>query len=267
MEEIFSYKPRASVVGAFISPFKAVTRVKEYPVLRKYFIIPFILNVVVLSGIFYFSYTTLSPWLSGFLQGDAWYIAAARYVLEPLLVIILAITTALLYSILGNIITAPFNDFLSESVEKNIYKENLDERFLLGVLVKDILRSIKNVLLLLLLLVGVNIVLLVLNIIPVLGNVLYSVLNMAVTFFFMGFQFFDFPLERRRCTFREKLYITRRIPLTVAALGAAFFVMTFIPILGFLGLNLATIGATEIFSEKLKPALSSQWLASRRITD
>jgi CysZ protein len=252
---------RGSFFRGFLSFFRALPFIAHHSGFVKYFIIPFLLNIVVLVAVFVASYTFFDAWFSNLLAGTAWYMALLRALLKPVLFMMLAIVSVLVYSITGCIVTAPFNDFLSLKVETAITGENFDERFRLTTLLKDVLRIGAGLAVLLLLVLMLNIVLLFLNLIPFFGQVLYGVTSFLTASFFIGYQFFDFPLERRRIGFSEKLWIAWHHKRLVSGLGAAFFLASYIPVLGFLGLNLATIGATILFTEFMKhrlPAVAAQ---------
>jgi len=221
----------------------------------KYFVVPFLLNIFILSLIVFFTYTAVYDLLFRLVAGTAWYNRFLEIVLAPLLVLLLAILIVLLYSILGSVITAPFNDFLSQKVEETMTGSRFDEKLTLSAAIRDIFRVIVNVVKLLLLVILVQLLLLLLNLVPAAGSVLYAILGFLTTSFFVGFQFFDFPLERRRYRFGEKMAVAWRFKRTVAGVGASMFLMTFIPVAGFLGLNIATVAAAILFVERVMPAL------------
>ena len=234
---------------------RALRYVRTNRGMAKYFVIPFLLNIIILSSTVFFIFTTVYYPLLGLVSGTAWYNRAIEFILAPLLVLALAILIVLLYSILGSVITAPFNDFLSRKVEETMTGTTADENLSFTAAVKDVFRVIGNVMKLLGLVVLVQIALLFLNLIPAAGSVFYSIAGFLTTSFFIGFQFFDFPLERRRYRFREKMAVAWRFRRTVAGVGASMFLMTFIPLVGFLGLNIATVAAAMVFVDRVTPAL------------
>ncbi len=242
--------------GLFAAP-RSLRFIRSSKGLMKYFAVPFLLNLIILSGIVFFTYTMVYDPLFSLVRGNAWYNRVLEFVLAPLLVMLLGLLIVLLYSIIGSIITAPFNDFLSQKVEETVTGERFDDELTFSAAVKDIFRVIKNVIKLLALVILINLLLLFLNLIPAAGSVLYSITGFLTTFFFLGFQFFDFPLERRRYRFSEKMAVAWRFKRTVTGVGASLFVMTFIPLVGFLGLNIATVAASRLFVERVKPALRS----------
>lgn len=240
----------------FLAPFRAWRVVRERKGLKRFFVIPFFLNIVLLSSLVYLSFSVIYPFLQGLLpQGDAWYLSALRWAASPVLLLTLAVITVLLYSITGNIIAAPFNDLLSARVETLVSGENFDEKFSIAAFSGDMMRMTGNVFKLLLMMIAFNIAILFFNFLPLFGSVLYAALNFLSTMFFLGFQFFDFPLERRRLVFRDKLRVVWEYRYMNMGLGLGFFLISIIPLLGFLGLNLGTVGGTMLFIENIKPRM------------
>ena len=250
-------KIKDTASGAFADVLYSFTFVSNNKSLIKYYIIPFLLNIIVLSGIFYFSYNSLNPWLQEFVSGNAWYMRAVSYILSPVIFVILLISSIFLYTILGTIIASPFLDFLSSRTEKLYSGLSPDSDLSFNESIKDIVRTTKNTFKLLVLLLLMNILLLFLNFIPG-GAFIYAFMNFFFTVFFYGFQFFDYPLEKRFYSFREKLRICWRFKRTLSGNGTAFFLMSFIPVAGFLGLNSATVGAAISFKKYMEPALNKK---------
>ena len=243
-------------VKGFFSSFHALKIVNANKKLWLYFIIPFIINLVLLSAIFYFSYNYIYPFILNIIpSGDTWYLSLLRWITGPIVIIILGIICAFLFSISGNIITAPLNDPLSARVEELLSSRKFNDKFSLPEIWRDIIRILKNTIKLLILLILFNLVILLFNIVPALGSLIYSILGFLSMLFFLGFSFFDFPLERRKLNFNQKLRIVWKFKFLCMGLGLSFIVLSVIPILGFLALNLATIGAAYIFVTCIDPNL------------
>jgi CysZ protein len=247
-------KVRSSLSAGFLNTFRSVSLARENRRLLIYITVPFILNIIILTAIFYFSYTSLIPLMHSFLAGDQWYMQFVRILISPVIFILISIITVLIYSITGGVIAAPFLDILSSETEKILGSENSGSRFSPAEFAADILRALVNTIRLLILILLINFILLLLNFLPG-GNFLYAFLNFLSALFLYGFQFYDFPLERGRYTFNQKLKITWKFRWSVLGSGLAFFLVSFIPVIGFLGLNICTIGAAVTFTEDIKPVL------------
>ncbi|HSV97342.1 MAG TPA: EI24 domain-containing protein [Spirochaetota bacterium] len=249
----------ALFASGFQAPFRALGLVRERKGLKRYFIIPFVVNIALLSALVWFSWTHVYPALVSLVpQGDAWYLALLRLMATPFLLAALTIFLVLLYSIAGSIITAPFNDPLSARVEELLGGGKHEESLTLRLILDDVSRIAANTIKLLFMLVAFNVLILFLNLVPVAGGLLYSVLSFASALFFFGFGFFDFPLERRRFVFKSKLGLLWRYRYMTMGVGLAFWVLSLVPLLGFMALNLGTIGATTLFLEHVEPGLGEK---------
>ncbi len=244
-----------SLYKGFINTFRSFPLLQNNKSMLIYFLVPFVLNILILSGIFYYSYTSLIPFIQSFISGEEWYMQFLRILVSPVLFVMLSIFTVLVYSIAGGIITAPFLDLLSFKTEKVLGNKSAEEAFSLREVISDILRALSNSIRLIVLIILINIILLLLNLIPG-GSFVYAFLNFLSALFFYGFQFYDFPLERDRYSFKDKLRITWKFKRSVFGTGLAFFIVSFIPVIGFLGLNLCTVGATVTYIEDIEPVLN-----------
>ncbi len=249
------HKKNDSFFAAFREVFGAAFFVKKNSGLLKYFAIPFLLNILVLSSVFYFSYTTAVPMLEGLLAGDAWYMRMLTMMVAPVIIILLAFIIMILYSIAGGIITAPFLDLLSEKTERCAGISREDTGFSLSELLRDVYRALMNTIKLLLIILIIDFLLLMLLIIPG-GSFLYTAAGFLTSVFFYGFQFYDYPLERLKLSFSKKLRVCWKWRRSVTGTGTAFFILSFIPIIGFIGFNLATVGASLTYTEKMHNSLT-----------
>ncbi len=250
-----SARPRLSDFTSGISaPFRSLSLVSKTKAFWPYFIVPFILNLALLSAAFYVGYAFLLPVIHGLLpQGGAWYYRLIHWIVSPLLTLFLILATALLYSITGSILTAPFNDFISARIEESMTGVKGNEPFSFFRFIADIARIALNVVRLLVLIVVFHLLILFCNLIPLAGSALYGFLSFSAMCFFLGFQFFDFPLDRRRMAFGAKLSLMWRFKLLTIGLGLGFFIISLVPLVGFLGLNLGAAGATMLFVERIYP--------------
>lgn len=257
----FSGKPEAGGISAGLKAvYSAFGWIKRHKKLRRYFILPAILSLVLLAGAVTGFYILLLPLLDRLPQSDhaVWgrILELLRPVLAAAVFSLLVLLALLAYSSLGSVIIAPFNDLLSEQVEKIRHADDFDAAFSLRRLAGDLSRVAANVARMLFSLLGVFLGLAVLNAVPVIGTWLHLGMTFLYTLFTFGFQFLEFSLERRRLNFSQKLRIAWRYRYHTLGLGLGFLILTFIPIVDFLGLNLGAIAGTNIFIDHIQPALS-----------
>lgn len=92
----------ALFASGFLAPFRAIGLVRERKGLKGYFIIPFFINIALLSVLAWFSWTCIYPALASLIpQGDAWYLAVLRWMATPFLLAAFTVFLVLFYSIGG----------------------------------------------------------------------------------------------------------------------------------------------------------------------
>ncbi len=246
-----------SFAKGFFAMYGSISTVLKNTELIRYFIIPFLLNIIILLGVGYFAYTYLYSWISGYMTGESFLFKMLGFMIRIILVAMILLISTLIYSAVGSIVIAPFNDLISLRVEEKLTGVNFNEKFSFAAFASDMIRILKNIIKLLLLIVALNIPLSFINLIPVAGTILFSIISFLITAFFCGFNFFDFPLDRRRMGFWEKLKVTMKFKFTVMGLGTGFFIFSFIPVINFLGLNLGAVAATSIFIDTIRPFLKN----------
>jgi CysZ protein len=88
--------------------------------------------------------------------------------------------------------------------------------------------------------------LLLLNLIPALGTVLYAVLSVAFTLFFLAVEYTGFVFGRHRRSFRQqRRYLFSRKGLLLG-FSTGVLVMLAVPFLQFICIPLAVVGATRL---------------------
>lgn len=257
-----------SAISAYFTAFDMISRSRRF---ASFIVIPFVLNIALLASVVYLAAVVLYPQMAHFFSDTIAHLPAALKSAMPvfssehsslfgalssvcvflaksaafagktLFVIILVLFVYFTYSISGSILSAPFLDMISLRAEQLYTRGNVSIEPM-GFFV-SIFRALANAVKLLLLVICINIVLLLLNLIPVAGTFLYSASNYFVIFFLIGFNFFDFPFERRKMKFRAKLRAALANYWAVAGLGLVFFVTSAIPVFGFISLSLCSASA------------------------
>lgn len=240
-----------SFITGFMSTFEAFPFIIKNNMM-KYLLLPLVINIALLVSIAWYTYVKVSPLLLGLVQFDQWYLKPVQYMVSPVLVILLLIAAFFVYSITGALIASPFLDIISLKTEKAMPGNVPDP----GLSVKALWRMATGVIKLLILMLLLYIVILPLNLVPFAGSAVYGAVSFFVTAFFCGFQFYDMPLERRGFTFSEKFLTCRKFGLTVAGTGAAFMLISLIPVAGFLGIIVATSGAAIAFRRIIEPSIN-----------
>lgn len=237
--------PRMLALTGFFYPYRGFRFLFRHPRLLSYVAIPFTINTLLYSGLVWFAGSRFSGWMDRLVpQGDAWYWVVITAVLWVLFAVVLLLALIYTFTLVGNLLLAPFNDFLSEKVERLHTGQHLDEPFNLGALLSDVPRSVKAELGRLVL-YGVGVlVLLPLNLVPPIGTALYGVAFTLLTLFFLGWEYMDFSMERWRLGFGAKRKLAFGNLGVLLSFGAGAVLLLLIPLLNFLAIPVCVIGGT-----------------------
>ena len=154
------------------------------------------------------------------------------------------------FTVVGNLLASPFNDLLSERTEEVLSGKRNDEPFVLGRFFRDALSTVLLEAKKMWVFVMVMVLILPLNLLPGVGNTLYTVLAISLTLFFLCFEYLGFVLVRKRQFFREqKSYIFARKFLMLGYSCGVMAILA-IPFFQLLCIPLAVIGVTRLWCEE-----------------
>ena len=192
---------------------------------------------------------TLPSWLS-FLN----------YVLWPLFVALVALMVFFTFTLLANIIAAPFNGFLSEKVEAVVRGVDNAPPFSWGELVAMVPRTLAREMRKLGYFLPRAIALLILSFIPVL-NLIAAPLWLIFGVWMMAIQYIDYPADNHKLGWNEMLAWLREKRWQSMSFGGVVYLVLLIPVVNILMMPAAVAGATLFWvRERGEEALT----ASRR---
>ncbi|MBF0448751.1 MAG: sulfate transporter CysZ [Magnetococcales bacterium] len=221
------------------------------PGVRFYAIIPLLINCIVFAlGIWYAfgQFQVFLGWANGFLPD---WLNWLGWVLIPLLVVTMGVGIFFTFSMMANIIAAPFNSILAERVEQHLRGGRIDPaqgnpKGMLLRLIPLIWNEFGKI--------AYNILwaipFLVLFIVPVV-NVAAPFLWIAFSAWMLAIQYADIPMGNHNLTggeVRRKLREKRGVSLIF---GGTTLLMNTIPFINFLVMPAAVAGATIFWVESL----------------
>lgn len=220
------------------------------PGLRRFVIIPVTINVLVFAlsiGVLLQQFTPLVEKWVGYLPAWLEWLGWLFWLFFALAAILLVFYT---FSILANLIAAPFNGLLAEAVEKHLTGKPLPGGdSLLGALreapsaILDELRKIGYFLLR-------AVPLLVLFWIPLL-NLAAPVLWALFSAWMMAVEYGDYPMGNHGIRFAEQRKRLGQKRMLSLGFGGATLLATMIPLVNFLVMPAAVAGATALWVEQL----------------
>ncbi|MFO8024062.1 sulfate transporter CysZ [Thiohalophilus sp.] len=216
------------------------------PGVKRHVVIPLIINILIFAGLIWLlaaQFEVLLEWLMPTLPDWlAW--------LDSLLWFIFAITTGIAvffsFTILANLVSAPFNSFLSAAVEKNLTgRSPISEVGFMEELVKAISGEIKKMLLFAL----IALALLIITLIPGI-NLIAPVLWIIFSAWMLSIEYLDYPLGNQGRSFPEIRRAIQQKRLLSLGFGGAVMIATLIPVFNFMVMPVAVAGATAMRVEQ-----------------
>ena len=234
-------------------------RLVRQPGLRRYVIIPLLISTLVFAG----AIAGISHWLESLINWLLGYLPAwldwLRYILWPLFTLVGVLIIFYSFSVLTNLLAAPFNGMLAEAVEQHLTGQTIDTGGW-KALVKDLLPSLASELR--------KLVYFIVRAIPLGLLFLIPGINLAAPFIWALFsawmltiEYLDYPMANHLLHFSEQKRLLRQRKLLSYGFGGSSLLMTMIPVVNFFAMPVSVAGATAMWVEELKvmgPARSNQ---------
>ncbi len=250
MANLLRNNPLTNFTRGFFYPFNSARFLLGHPSLLKYVAIPFLINLVVFSSAVYLGFDFFNDVVIHYVpRGEAWYWAILYYFSWLIAVLVTAVVVFFSFTVVGNLVASPFNDLLSERTEELLTGRKHDQPFVFSEFWKDTLRVIGVEVKKMGLFVAVMVLILPLNLLPGLGSLIYSVLAVSLTVFFLVVEYLGYVMARKRLTFRQqRRYIFGRLA-TMAGFGVGVLAILAIPFLQFLCIPVGVVGATRLWCD------------------
>ena len=232
--------------------FKALPLLTQ-PGIKSYVIIPLLINIFFFSIGVYFGFAYFGEFMDWALDtSDMWsWVAAIVELIKPLLYIIFGLTLLVLifytFSILANIVAAPFNGLLAEATEKHLTGKLMDDASGFKQIMKDLLPTILMEIRKLIYMILWSIpFLIMLFIIPIFGPFIWFLF----TAWMMSLQYMDYPMANHKLTFKQQRTLQGKSRLFSMGFGGVTMGASMIPFVNFIIMPTAVIAATIIWVEQ-----------------
>lgn len=238
--------PAASGASYFLRGLRLITR----PGLRRFVVLPLLINIAVFSAAIWYGvrrFETFLNWMQS--QVPAW-LQWLEWVLWPLFVVALLILVFYTFSLVANLLAAPFNSLLAEKVERHLTGRPLDEGGGLKKVMIELLPTLIDELRKLLYIVLWAVPFLLLFLIPGI-NVAAPILWFLYTAWMLAFEYVDYPMGNHGLKLRQMRARLRRRRTLALGFGGAAAGMTMIPVVNFVVMPSAVAGATAMWVDIL----------------
>ena len=211
------------------------------PGVKRFVIIPFIINIGLFSLATKLLSDQLDSWLEQLLPG---WLDWLEWLIWPLFAIAMFLIVFYTFTILANLIAAPFNSLLSARIEAMLTGQKPKDINSDGF-IKLTIRTIKSELQKILYAIKWFIPLTIITVIPAI-NIIAPFLWIIFAVWFFALEYNDYPLANRGQFFEDIKSYNRQHRMRSLGLGTGVFILTSIPLINFLAMPVAVAGATKL---------------------
>ena len=221
------------------------------PRLRRFVIIPFLINLVLFSGALWFGSSWIDSYIDSLLPG---WLEWLRFLIWPILAVAALAIIFSTFTMVANLLGAPFNSKLAEAVEARLSDQEIVADS--NNLIKDALIAFRSEATKLVFFGIRALPLLILFIIPGL-NIVAPVLWFLFAAWMLVHQYMDFPMGNNGLAFSQQRPRLKEKRMLIFGFGITVMIMTMIPVLNFLAMPVAVAGATFMWHEQFKEDLKA----------
>ncbi len=216
------------------------------PGLRRYVAMPFLVNILVFSLLAWIGISQFENLLDWMLPQDSW-LSYFRYILWPLFAIAAILVTFYSFTIVANMIAAPFNGLLAEKVEILLTGNNPVQVH--SGIMQAVWPAVRSEMIKLRYFVARALPLLLLFLIPGI-NVIAPILWTLFGIWYLALEYSDYPMANNGLEFKDQHAHNQNNRLAALGFGGSLTLMMMIPILNFAAMPAAVAGATAMWCDR-----------------
>lgn len=225
-------------------------RLIRQPGLRRYFVAPVIVNIIVFASLIGFGVIRFAEITQKILpQGDGLWAGMAGLIVWVLFGLVVLVLGFFLFSLVVNFIGAPFNGLLSEKVERQLSPATLDTRPRKSHFFADIIPSIVGEIRKAVVFLAIAVILMVLVVIPGV-NIIAAPLALFFTAWMLALEYLSYPMNNHNKGFSEVRRWLRKHRMLGLGFGVAVATAMLVPIVNLIVMPAAVAGATALWVER-----------------
>jgi CysZ protein len=232
----------------FIQALPLLTR----PGIKPYVLIPLLINIILFSIGIYVGFLYFDDFMTRMLDTSGlWsWVAAIVDFFKPVLYVLFGLTLLVLvfytFSLVANIIAAPFNALLAEATERHLTGKTADDAGGMKQVLKDIVPTILMELRKLIYMLLWSIPFLILLFVPLIGPVLWFLFSAWM----MSLQYMDYPMGNHRLKFARQRQLQGKQRMFSLGFGGITMGASMLPVFNFIVMPTAVIAATMIWVDQ-----------------
>ncbi|MFU6376992.1 sulfate transporter CysZ [Metapseudomonas otitidis] len=213
------------------------------PGLRLFVLLPLTLNLLLFIALIGFAMREFSGWVDAFMPSLPDWASFLEYLIWPLFVALVLLLVFFSFTMIANIIAAPFNGFLAEKVEVVVRGQDDFPPFSWAELVAMVPRTVGRELRKLGYFLPRAAGLLILSFIPVV-NLVSTPLWFVFGIWMMAVQYIDYPADNHKLGWNEMLAWLREKRWQSLGFGGSVYLALLIPFVNIVMMPAAVAGAT-----------------------
>lgn len=213
------------------------------PSLRLFVLLPLAVNLLLFGGLIYFAGHQFSLWVDALMPTLPDWLSFLTYILWPLFVALVLLMVFFTFTLLANVIAAPFNGFLAEKVEVVVRGQDNFPPFSWSELMAMVPRTLSREMRKLGYFLPRAIGLFILSFIPVV-NVIAAPLWLVFGIWMMAIQYIDYPADNNKMSWQDMLAWLRSKRWQSMGFGGITYLALMIPGVNVLMMPAAVAGAT-----------------------
>lgn len=227
------------------------------PGIKRFVVLPLLVNIILLGGAFVWLFTRLDVWIPAMMSHVPNWLQWLSYVLWPLVTLSVLLVFGYFFSTIANLIAAPFSGLLAEQLEARLTGATPPDTGVLDIM-KDLPRIMKREFQKLAWYLPRAVVLLLLYIIPGIGQTVAPVLWFLFSAWMLAIQYCDYPFDNHKVPFKQMRVALREKKVVNMQFGALVSLFTLIPILNLFIMPVAVCGATAMWVDSYR-AKHAMW--------
>ncbi len=238
-----------------LSYLSRAARLITHPQLRWFVLVPLIINLVLfiaVTSLLIQQFGTAMEWMMGYVPSWLDFLAWILWVIVAGLVLVIY---GYSFSMITNIIAAPFYGILAEKTEILVSGKGPEPESLLAMVPRTLGRELMKLWYFILRGIGIMVLVLVLSFLP-LVNLLAPVIGFLWGAWSMAIQYVDYPADNNQLTFtntRKRLWQRK---YSSFSLGSLVMLGTMVPLLNIFIMPIAVVAGTLFWTDELKYAQS-----------
>jgi CysZ protein len=220
------------------------------PALRPFVVIPLVINVALFAVVIWVATELFSSWLDSIFSRLPDWLGFLDWLLWPLFIVTVLLMVFYLFTVVANLLGSPFNGLLSEKAERLLVPGTAfpDSRPLWKEMLVAPWIELRKLLYVLLWAIPLLLLFLVPGV-----NAFAPFLWWAFGAWVLSLEYMEYPLSNHALSLTgQRRLLSQRRALTLG-FGTAVLLLTLVPVVNFVVMPAAVIGATRMWALHLRP--------------